>query len=520
MATPYMTHVRNLLNMFNSIIEVDNSPLGIFQGQIAEFERNFTTLTTQPTTLYITTPKEDPQTSFIKYTFTLASHTPLTPPGLRLEVYCPCIDMGSSGVILPRGVEFSAYTSFDPPTCRVTLPVQAKDCKGMDEKECKNNPDICTYRRVKGGKMGCAAKRGTLKPGTSKTTLHRELRDIFKPDAPKITLHREMRDIFKPMVMEYLPDLIGVDWDYTAPVHRIGIRHTTLAHNHNDLTSYNYIEVVKWLTITKDTKFSERICSIVGGPVSLVGDMSEKFSDCTLFNSPVNEWNTSRVTDMYNMFYNARRFNQPIGEWNTSGVNNMNGIFHEATAFNQPLEQWDMSGVELMNTMFREATAFNQPLEKWNVSGAEVMNAMFDGATAFNQPLQGWNVSGVAHMAAMFEDATAFNQPLGQWNVSRVENMNNMFQRAHAFNQPLERWDTSKVTNMALMFKDTTTFNQPLERWNIEQVKYMFSMFQGTISFNQPLEQWDVRGGTYMNGMFQNSTTEHIPSWYNLALGV
>jgi len=73
---------------------------------------------------------------------------------------------------------------------------------------------------------------------------------------------------------------------------------------------------------------------------------------------------------------------------------------------------------------------------------------------------------------------------------------------------------------MALMFKDTTTFNQPLERWNIEQVKYMFSMFQGTISFNQPLEQWDVRGGTYMNGMFQNSTTEHIPSWYNLALGV
>jgi len=59
MTSPHKTHIRNLLNMFNYIID-HSDPLGIIQGQIAQFERNFTT-PTQPLYLYIDPPKEDPR---------------------------------------------------------------------------------------------------------------------------------------------------------------------------------------------------------------------------------------------------------------------------------------------------------------------------------------------------------------------------------------------------------------------------------------------------------------------------
>lgn len=72
-------------------------------------------------------------------------------------------------------------------------------------------------------------------------------------------------------VMEYLPDLIGGTY--------------VLYHNHTNLTSYIYLEVVKRLTITEDTKFLS-VYAPSSGPVNLVGDMSEKIMDCTHFNSP------------------------------------------------------------------------------------------------------------------------------------------------------------------------------------------------------------------------------------------
>ena len=74
----------------------------INQDHIAQLDRNFTH-PTKPLYLYIDLPKEDPQRSFIKSTFNMASPHPLTPPCLRLEVYCPYIYLGLSGIIFPEG---------------------------------------------------------------------------------------------------------------------------------------------------------------------------------------------------------------------------------------------------------------------------------------------------------------------------------------------------------------------------------------------------------------------------------
>jgi len=468
MVPPHTVHLRNLLNTFNSILEGGTPPLDIFQNQIAEFERNFTT-PTQPLTLYIDIPKGDPYTPFSRSTFTLASHHPLTPPGLRLEVDCPLIDLGLSGVILPRGVEFSSSTTSTPPTRRVSFSlqeckgmegkeckinpdphtlrvsryVQAKDCKGMEEKECKNNLDICTYRSFKGGKRGCAARPGTLKNGA------------LNPPLPSTS--RDLLEEFKHRVLDYLPDLIGKSALTGGKIH-------TLPHDVYDLTPYTYLEVVKRFTITEDTKFSVSIRSIVGGPVNLVGDMTEKFMDCTLFNSPVDRWDVCQVTSMFGMFDGARAFNQPLEQWNVSGITIMRRMFYRATAFNQPLGQWDVSGVTDMSDMFADAYAFNQPLEGWNTIKATNMNHTFWNAKTFNQPLEGWNTSIVTTMRGMFLGASAFNQPL-------------------------EGWDTSGVTDMAYMFASAFAFNQPLERWN-------------------------VTGATTINSIFEVSGMTQIPSWY------
>jgi len=514
MTSPHKTHIRNLLNMFNYIID-HSDPLGIIQGQIAQFERNFTT-PTQPLYLYIDPPKEDPQRSFIKSTFTLASHHPLITPNILLEVYCPCIDLGSSGVVLPRGVEFSASTSSTPR--RVSFPVQAKDCKKMDEKECKNNPDICLYRRVKGGKRVCAARPGTLKQGAPKTK---------KQPLPYTS--RYLLEEFKLRVLDYLPDLIGTTSN--------GLIHV-LPHDHSDLTPYTHLEVVKRFTITGNTKFGDNLTSIEGGPVLLVGDMTNKFRKCTSFNSPVDRWDVSQITNMKGMFIYASAFNQPLQEWNVSGVKDMEGIF-AGTTFNQPLQDWDTGQVTNMYGMFANATTFNQPLHEWNVSKVKNMGSMFFGASAFNQPLYEWNVSGVKNMGSMFDIAATFNQPLQEWNVSGVDDMGSMFKGATTFNQPLQEWNVSGVKDMGGMFTGATTFNQPLGQWNVSQVNYMSFMFHGATTFNQPLRGWNVSGVTdmgsmfygatafnqllgmwdpkdviYMDDMFDMSSMEILPKWY------
>jgi surface protein len=42
-----------------------------------------------------------------------------------------------------------------------------------------------------------------------------------------------------------------------------------------------------------------------------------------VFNQPIGNWNTAKVTSMISMFRSAGAFNQPIGNWNTSAVTSM-----------------------------------------------------------------------------------------------------------------------------------------------------------------------------------------------------
>jgi surface protein len=234
------------------------------------------------------------------------------------------------------------------------------------------------------------------------------------------------------------------------------------------------------------------------------------FRNCSLFNSPIGDWNTSSVTRFDNMFNGATSFNQPIGSWNTAAVTNMSSMFQNATNFNQNIGSWNTAEVTSMVSMFQSATNFNNggsdSINDWNTSKVNNMNNMFLLAASFNRPIGSWNTAAVTNMVAMFQNATNFNQDIGGWDTGNVASMSLMFLSATNFNQNIGGWNTAAVTNMNQMFAVATAFNQPIGSWNTAAVNNMSSMFNGASAFNQNIGNWNVSAVTTFQQMFINAT--------------
>jgi surface protein len=154
--------------------------------------------------------------------------------------------------------------------------------------------------------------------------------------------------------------------------------------------------------------------------LSLVGSLSNMFSGCRLFNSPIDYWDVSMITDVSQMFQSAVIFNQPLNNWDVSSVTNMSSIFSSASNFNQALNNWDLSSVTNMYRVFYAAVSFNQSINDWDVSSVTNMNGLFYLASGFDQPLYNWDVSSVTDMNEMFYNASSFNQSLIDWCVPNI----------------------------------------------------------------------------------------------------
>ena len=226
-----------------------------------------------------------------------------------------------------------------------------------------------------------------------------------------------------------------------------------------------------------------------------------------------NSWDVSNVTNMADMFRSSG-INTPIGNWNVSRVVDMSFMFFNANNFNQPIGNWNVSNVTNMNTMLG-CLSFNQPISGWNVSNVTNMVDMFWGGV-FNQPISNWErttpnvstLSNVKNMMGMFR-FSKFNQNIGNWNVSGVTNMSSMFQGA-VFNKPINTWNVSNVSGMTFMFSTNIYFNQPLNSWNVIKVRDMSYIFAGATTFNQPVNNWVSRfdslnksPNTPDNGLFE-----------------
>ena len=238
---------------------------------------------------------------------------------------------------------------------------------------------------------------------------------------------------------------------------------------------------------------------------------------------PFNNIVTTLITDMTGMLgeigtAGTSIFNEPIDSWDTSRVTIMTNLFLGARNFNRPINHWDTSNVRVMIDMFAFAERFNQPIGNWNTSSVTGMQVMFRGANDFNQPIGNWDTSSVMDMEGMFNFATRFNQPIGNWNTSRVTNMRNMFNGATEFNQSIRNWDTSRVTTMFAMFQFTRDFRQPIGLWDTSRVIDMEGMFRNATSFNQPLRTWNVSNVTTRPPVNFNTSSALVlanqPSWF------
>nr|WP_293297768.1 BspA family leucine-rich repeat surface protein [Allomuricauda sp.] len=152
-----------------------------------------------------------------------------------------------------------------------------------------------------------------------------------------------------------------------------------------------------------------------------VGSMKRMFADCTLFNGPIGDWDTSNVTSMDSMFGGCSSFNGDIGDWDTSDVTDMSNMFQGASSFNQDIGGWNTSKVIDMSYMFAQASSFDQDLGDWDTSDVTDMRAMFAQASSFDQDIGGWNTSKVNIMTIMFGNAVSFNQDIGGWDLSSLQ---------------------------------------------------------------------------------------------------
>ncbi len=206
------------------------------------------------------------------------------------------------------------------------------------------------------------------------------------------------------------------------------------------------------------------LSSMFAGNVSLV------------YNSSINNWDTSSIINMEQMFSGATNFNQPVGNWDVSNVTNMGRMFQVAKSFNQDIGAWDVGNVIDMQSMFIHARSFDSDLSTWAVGKVENMSSMF-WDTPFNQDISGWDTKSVRDMYGMFLDNVFFNGNLANWDVSNVHSMHYMFRGATSFNGEIGNWNVGNVVGMQGMFHGAISFNQDIGNWDIGNVNDLVDMF-------------------------------------------
>ena len=97
------------------------------------------------------------------------------------------------------------------------------------------------------------------------------------------------------------------------------------------------------------------------------------FSDGSIFNQDISNWNIQNVLDMSFMFSNNASFNQDISGWNTTQVSDMTGMFQNASSFNQNIGNWNIVNASILGILPNsglDRLNYDATLAGWDALGA------------------------------------------------------------------------------------------------------------------------------------------------------
>ena len=201
-------------------------------------------------------------------------------------------------------------------------------------------------------------------------------------------------------------DFIG-NWD-TSKVTNMNLLFSSVDAFNQDISNWDVSKVTTFnQTFTSCNEFNQPIGK---WNTSSAIDMGFMFQGTVLFDQNLGNWDVSKVTAFTQMFYQCVFNNggsSDINNWNINTVSNvsMNSMFQLNTVFNQPIGNWNTSRVTNMTGMFQQAS-FNQPIGNWNTSAVTNMASMFNINSNFNQDIGNWNIGAVTSISSFMSSKT------------------------------------------------------------------------------------------------------------------
>ena len=318
---------------------------------------------------------------------------------------------------------------------------------------------------------------------------------------------------------------------HSGSVERFGNHVDTTWVGHQYLTEVSTSSLTDWaLPGIKSLKHAfykcEKLVKVPKYLPNTVTNLGGTFSDATIFNYDITNWDTENVVQFSYMFYRAVNFEQDIRVWNVNSVTmdrHFEYMFTGATkmldTYSAPPSNTVTSAYfyQTLSLKFEDTSDFivTLPLLGDNNDPLDYIVYWGDGTTSNNE-LTHTYTSGentytaklVIHSGSVERFGNYYTTWVGHQNLTEVSTSSltdwalpGIKSLKHAFYKceklvKVPKYLPNTVTNLGGTFSDATIFNYDITNWDTENVVQFSYMFYRAVNFEQDIRVWNVSGVT------------------------